>query len=116
MTTVGTVAKGSTIHKQLQDNTRPPTLIAPYFSSTPPLPAGKENVNPVFSTTHFTTETTLDTHGQGLNPHSSLNHESSAPLSTVQNESDLSPLFTPPFGKGEPQLWQILDSNANTNS
>ena len=57
MTIVGTVAKGSTIHKQLQDYTRPPTLVAPYFSST--LPAGKENVNPVFSTTHFTTETTL---------------------------------------------------------
>ena len=111
MTIVGTVAKGSTIHKQLQDYTRPPTLVAPYFSST--LPAGKGNVNPVFSTTHFTTETTLDAHGQGLNPHSSLNHESSAPLSTVQNESDMSPLSTPPFGQGEPQLWQILDSNAN---
>ena len=46
MTIVGTVAKGSTIHKQLQDySQQPPNLVVPFFSSSSL--DGKENVNPV---------------------------------------------------------------------
>ena len=78
MTIVGTVAKGSTVHKQLQDYSRqPPNLVVPYFSSSSL--AGKENVNPV-------------SNGQALNSNSSLNHEISAPPSTVQCESEMNPL------------------------
>ena len=60
MSVVGTVAKGSTIHKQLQDYTRPQISLALYSSSNSP--ADKENMNPVFSTTHSITA--MDTHVQ----------------------------------------------------
>ena len=99
MTIVGTVAKGSTIHKQLQDYSRqPPNLVVPYFSSSSL--AGKENVNPV-------------SNGQALNSNSSLNHEISAPPSTVQCESEMAPLSTPSNDYDELQLQQISDCNVN---
>ena len=80
MTIAGTVAKGSTIHKQLQDySQQPPNLVVPFFSSSSL--DGKENVNPV-------------SNGQALNSNSSLNHEISPPPSTVQCESEMAPLST----------------------
>ena len=95
MTVVGTVAKGSTIHKQLQDySQQPPNLVVPYLSSSSL--AGKENVNPV-------------SNGQALNSNSSLNHEISAPPSTVQCESEMAPLSTPSNDCDELQLQQISD-------
>ena len=75
-TPVGTVAQGSTIHKQLQDYIPPPNLITPVFSSSP---AGKENANPVSSSTLLTIETSLDINGQELG----LNNATTTPLSTV---------------------------------
>ncbi|CAH3178287.1 unnamed protein product [Porites evermanni] len=99
MTIVGTVAKGSAIHKQLEDYYRqPPNFVVPYFSSSSL--AGKENMNPV-------------SNGQALNSNSSLNREISAPPSTVQCESEMAPLSTPANDYDELQLQQISDCNVN---
>ena len=103
-TIVGTVAQGSTIHKQLQDYIPPPNLITPVFSSSP---AGKENVNPVSSSTLLTTETSLDINGQELG----LNNATTTPLSTVHSKSDISPLSPPPVGHAEPD-----QTNSNINN
>ena len=102
MTIVGTVAKGSTIHKQLQDYFRQsPNLVVHYCSSSSL--AGKENVNPV-------------SNGQALNSNSCLNHEISAPPSTVQCESEMAPLSTPSNDYGELQLQQISPADCNVNN
>ena len=99
MTLVGTVAKGSAIHKQLEDYSRqPPNLVVPYFSSSSL--AGKENMNPV-------------SNGQALNSNSSLNCEISNPPSTVQCESEMAPLSTPANDYDKLQLQQISDCNVN---
>ena len=99
MTIVGTLVKGSTIDKQLQDySQQPPNLVVPFFSSSSL--DGKENVNPV-------------SNGQALNSNSSLNHEISAPPSTVQCESEMAPLSTPSNDYDELQLQQISDCNVN---
>ena len=103
-TLVGTVAQGSTIHKQLQDYIPPPNLITPVFSSSP---AGKENVNPVSSSTLLTIETSLDINGQELG----LNNATTTPLSTVHSKSDISPLSPLPVGHAEPH-----QTNSNINN
>ena len=102
MTIVGTVAKGSMIHKQLQDYSRQsPNLVVPYFSSSSL--AGKENVN-------------LVSNGQALNSNSCLNHEISAPPSTVQCESEMAPLSTLSNDYGELQLQKISAADCNVNN
>ena len=99
-TMVGTVAQGSTI----QDYIPPPNLITPVLSSSP---AGKENVNPVSSSTLLTTETSLDINGQELG----LNNATTTPLSTVHSKSDISPLSPPPVGHAESH-----QTNSNINN
>ena len=99
MTIVGTVAKGSAIHKQLEDYSwQPPNLVVPCFSSSSL--TGNENMNPV-------------SNGQALNSNSSLNHEISAAPSTVPCESEMAPLSSPANDYDELQLQRISDCNVN---
>ena len=54
--------------------------------------------------------------GQALNSNSCLNHEISAPPSTVQCESEMAPLSTPSNDYGELQLQQISAADCNVNN